>query len=180
MVRSQNHSTKAEPGARVFPSLALLSLLLYIPVQWVVGRHPGSTSIFSSQHRQLQQEFLDMTWPCANRSFSSARSTAFTMFFFPSADVPLPTRQPWLTPGCQFHRPTDVTPVEPARELACSAVIVDESLPDAWNPVRHCEVLVPWRKTGAGQHLGIREQDNLAFTFCRRKIALTPIHPRVR
>lgn len=63
--------------------------------------------------------------------------------FFSAADVASPYFVNQAPPGCQLHRPTDVTPVEPARELACSAVIVDESLPDAWNPVRHWEMLGP-------------------------------------
>jgi hypothetical protein len=137
-------STEPKAGApRLSLRLLCFFLLLYIPVQWVVGRHPGSTSIFSSQHRQLRQEFQDMHVALRQQIIFECTQRGVHDIYFSAADVASPYFANQAPPGCQLHRPTDVTPVEPDRELACSAVIVDESLPDAWNPVRHWEMLGP-------------------------------------
>jgi len=36
-----------------------LLVLLYIPVQWIIGRPPGSTSIVSWQQRELERQFRE-------------------------------------------------------------------------------------------------------------------------
>jgi hypothetical protein len=137
-------STNAEPNAsRLSLLLLCFFLLLYIPIQWLIGRHPGSTSIFSSQHRQLRQEFLDMHAALRRQIISQCTQHGVHDIFFSAADVASPYFVNQAPPGCQLHRATGVTPIEPHRELACSAVIVDESLPDAWIPLRHSEMLGP-------------------------------------
>src|SRR5271168_3127426 len=47
-------------GSRFSVRVLCLLMLLYIPVQWIVGRHPGSTSIFSHEHRDVERQFLSM------------------------------------------------------------------------------------------------------------------------
>jgi hypothetical protein len=131
------------PGSRFSWRFLCLLVLLYIPVQWVVGRHPGSTSIFSSDHWQLGRGFLDMDSALRWQLVSLCTQHGVHDIFFSAADVVSPYLVNQATPACTFHRETDVTPMAPAQKLSCSAVIVDENLPNAWNPVHRWETLGP-------------------------------------
>jgi hypothetical protein len=137
-------STPADfAGSRFSRRLLCFLMLLYIPVQWIVGRHPGSTSIFSSQHLELQREFLNMDLALRRQLLSECTQHGVRDFFFSAADVVSPYLVNQVTPACTLHRETGVTPMVPVQKLTCSSVTVDESLLSAWNPVQRWETLGP-------------------------------------
>ncbi len=123
-------------GSRWTLRVLCLLVLLYIPVQWIVGRSPGSTSIFSWQRRELERQFLEADFALRQQLLSQCTQHGVHDFYFGDSDVLFPylVNEVEATPGCYLHRETDVTPITPERKLTCSAEIVDEGLPDAWNP----------------------------------------------
>jgi hypothetical protein len=157
-------STPADfAGSRFSRRLLCFLVLLYIPVQWVVGRHPGSTSIFSSQHFERKREFLDMDLALRRQLLSECTQHGVRDIFFSAADVVSPYLVNQVTPACTFHRETDVTPMAPGQKLACPAVIVDESLLSAWNPVQRWETLGPVEESLVP--LSAWESENKQFGF---------------
>jgi hypothetical protein len=132
-------------GSRWTLRILCLLVLLYIPVEWIVGRSPGSTSIFSSQHRDLKRQFLAMDSALRQQLISECKEHGVHDIFFADSDVisPYLVNEVEATQGCTLYRETDVTPIESARKRTCSAEVVDESLPDAWNPVHHWQDLGP-------------------------------------
>ncbi len=112
-----------------------LLLLLYIPVQWIVGRSPGSTSIFSSQHQHIKHEFLGVTAALRDHLIAQCAQHGVRDIYFFDGDVisPYLVREVEAQPNCVIHRETVVTLVDDAPKLACSALIVDEGMPNAWN-----------------------------------------------
>jgi hypothetical protein len=135
-------STPADfAGSHFSRRLLCFLVLLYIPVQWIVGRHPGSTSIFSSRHLELQREFLNMDLALHRQLISECTQQGIRDIFFSAADVVSPYLVNQVTPACTFHRETDVTPMAPGQKLSCSSLIVAESLLSAWNPVQRWETL---------------------------------------
>ena len=128
-----------EPSAHAASRLSIrvlcLLLLLYIPVQWIVGRSPGSTSIFSPQHQHIKQEFLGVTAALRDQLIAQCAHHGVRDIYFFDGDVisPYLVNEVRAQPNCVMHRETVVTPVEDAPKLACSALIVDEGMPNAWN-----------------------------------------------
>jgi hypothetical protein len=122
-----------------------LLILLYIPVQWIIGRSPGSTSIFTSQHRELKEQFLSMSATLSNELISQCKQHTVRTIFFADSDVVSPYLINNLAalPDCKLYRETDITPISPGLKLTCSSLVVNESLPDAWNRVHH------WQDLGA-------------------------------
>jgi hypothetical protein len=127
------NSTNKIPNRQAVSILSVCALL-YIPLQWVAGRCPGSVSIFSAQHREMQENFLEeaatlrrqLLFQCAHRGVHD--------IYFKDSDVisPYLVTEVQAQPGCVMHRETLVTPQEDAPKLACSAVVVDEGMPNAW------------------------------------------------
>jgi hypothetical protein len=142
-IASPKPSNLGYAGSRWTLRVLCLLVLLYIPVEWIVGRSPGSTSIFSSQHRDLERQFLAMDSALRQQLIFQCREHGVRDIFFADSDVisPYLVNEVEATPGCKLYRETDVTPIAPARKLTCSAEIVDESLPDAWNRVHHWQDL---------------------------------------
>lgn len=114
-----------------------LLVLLYIPVAWIGGRSPGSTRIFSPQHRQLRQEFFSMEQALRDQLVLRCRRDGIRNIYFFGSDVASPYAIDAVEaiPGCALHRDTIVTLVAPARKLICSSLVVREKVPNAWNPV---------------------------------------------
>jgi hypothetical protein len=108
-------------------------------VQWVSGGHPGSTSIFSPQRRELKSQFLEATVELRRQVVLACNQTGVHDIFLGDIDTlsPYVVNEAEAVPGCELHRETDVTPLSMESELACSSLIVGESLPSAWNPVRN-------------------------------------------
>ena len=132
-------------SGRLKLALCLL-MLLYFPVQWIIGRSPGSTSIFTTQHQELNEQFSSMKAALSQQIISQCKqSAAVHNIFFADSDVVSPYLINDLNalPNCKLYRETDITPIPLSRELTCSSLIVDESLPDAWNRVHH------WQDLGA-------------------------------
>ena len=113
-------------------------ILLYMPVQWITGRHPGSTSIFSSQHQDLRRDFFEAAAALRDQLTAACRQENVHEVYLSDSDVlsPYVVNQTERVANCQLRRATDVTPVEPESEIGCSKLIVDEYLPNPWNPVR--------------------------------------------
>jgi hypothetical protein len=122
-----------------------LTVLLFIPVQWIVGRHPGSTSIFSPQHQELVQQFTDVKLELRRQLIAQCVQHGVHDIIFAFTDVisPYVVNEIEATPGCKAYRETAVTRIALARKLACSSEVVDESRPDAWNPIHHAQTLGP-------------------------------------
>jgi hypothetical protein len=130
------------PGKKAV-SILCVCVLLYIPVQWIAGRHPGSTSIFSAQHREMQQNFLEETAALREQLLFQCAHRGVHDIYFTDGDVisPYLVSEVQAQPGCVVHRETVVTPQEDAAKLACSAVLVDEGNPNAWNPIHDWDYL---------------------------------------
>jgi hypothetical protein len=124
-------------------SVLCVCVLLYIPVQWIAGRHPGSTSIFSAQHREMQQNFLEETAALREQLVYQCAHRGVHDIYFSDGDVisPYLANEVQAQPGCVVHRETVVTPQQDAPKLACSAVVVDEDNPSAWNPTHEWDDL---------------------------------------
>jgi hypothetical protein len=115
-------------------SILCVCVLLYIPVQWIGGRRPGSTSIFSAQHHALEQQFRDATATLRQQLIDQCVHHGVHDIYFSDADVisPYLVGEVQAQPACILHRETLVTPELDSPKLACSAVIVDEAKPNAW------------------------------------------------
>ena len=163
MQETAEHS--AHPGSRLSIRVLCLLLLLYIPVQWIVGRSPGSTSIFSPQHQHIKMEFLGVTAALRDQLIAQCAHHGVRDIYFSDGDVisPYLVRAVQAQPGCLVHRETVVTPREDAAKLDCSALIVDEGMPNAWN-VEH-----NWDDLGALESqvvpLGEWQSDDRQFDF---------------
>ena len=157
--------SSAHAGSPTSIRVLCLLLLLYIPVQWIVGRSPGSTAIFSSQHQHIKREFLGVTAALRDQLIAQCAHHGVRDIYFSDGDVisPYLVRAVQAQPGCFVHRETVVTPREDAAKLACSALIVDEGMPNAWN-VEH-----NWDDLGALESqvvpVGGRESDDKQFAF---------------
>jgi hypothetical protein len=130
------------PGKKTV-SILCVCVLLYIPVQWIAGRRPGSTSIFSAQHREMQQNFLEETAALRQQLIFQCAHRGVHDIYFTDGDVisPYLVREVQAQPGCVVHRDTVVTPQDDPPKLACSAVLVDEGIPNAWNPIHEWDDL---------------------------------------
>jgi hypothetical protein len=132
-----------ESVAKKAVSILCICVLLYIPVQWIAGRHPGSTSIFSAQHREMQQNFLEETAALREQLVFQCAHRGVHDIYFSDGDVisPYLVSEVQAQPGCVVHRETVVTPQDDAPKLACTAVVVDEGNPSAWNPTHEWDYL---------------------------------------
>ena len=135
-------SFHAQPAPNTRPSgprrsvqILCLLLLFYIPVQWIAGRRPGSTPIFSPQHQHIEQQFLGTTAALRRELLEQCARHGIHDIYFTDGDVisPYLLNDIESVPGCSLHRETVVTPMDDAPKLSCSAVLVDEGMPNAWN-----------------------------------------------
>jgi hypothetical protein len=136
--------TRTGSDSRRYLGLLCLGLLLYIPVQWI-GGSPGGKRIFDAHHRELEQQFLEMRLAMRQQILSQCAEHGVHDIFFSGGTVTIPylVNDFEATPGCTLHGETAVTQVAVEPQLACSSVIVDESRPDAWAPVRYSRDLGP-------------------------------------
>jgi len=146
-------------------------MLLYVPVQWIVGRKPGSTSIFSHEHRDVERQFLGMSLALRQQLLSQCMQHGVHNIFFSDDDViaAYVVNQVEATPGCEMQRETPVTLNAPARELACSAEIVDERMPDAWTAGPHVQDLGPLEGKVAPVSTWESERGQYGFTLLKAK-----------
>jgi hypothetical protein len=169
MNQSPDNQTTPEPSAHAGSATSIrvlcLLLLLYIPVQWIVGRSPGSTAIFSSQHQHIKREFLGVTAALRDQLIAQCAQHGVRDIYFTDGDVisPYLVREVQAQPGCFVHRETVVTPMEDAPKLACSALIVDEGMPNAWNVEHNWDY--PDFLEGQAAPVGEWESDDRQFDF---------------
>jgi hypothetical protein len=147
-------------------------MLLYIPVQWIVGRHPGgSSSIFTRQHRDVERQFLGMISALRQQTLSQCTQHGVHNIFFAFDDVMAAyvVNQVEATPGCVIARETPVTMNVTARELACSAEVVYERRPDAWNPGPYVQALGPLQGKVAPVSTWESDGGKFGFTLLQAK-----------
>jgi hypothetical protein len=158
-------------GSRFSVRVLCLLMLLYVPVQWIVGRHPGSTSIFSHEHRDVERQFLSMSLALRRQLLSQCTQHGVHNIFFSHDDVisAYVVNQVEATSGCEMQREIPVTPNAPARELACSAEIVDERMPDAWHPGPHVQYLGPLEGKVASVSTWESDGGQYGFTLLQAK-----------
>jgi hypothetical protein len=146
-------------------------ILLYVPVQWIVGRKPGSTSIFSHEHRDVERQFLGMSLALRQQLLSQCKQHGVHNIFFSYHDViaAYVVNQVEATPGCEMQRETPVTLNAPAGELACSAEIVDERRPDAWIMGPHVQDLGPLEGKVASVSTWESDGGQYGFTLLQAK-----------
>jgi hypothetical protein len=158
-------------GSRFSVRVLCLLVLLYVPVQWIVGRHPGSTSIFSHEHRDVERQFLSMGLAVRQQLLSQCTQHGIHNIFFEGDDVitAYVVNQVETTPGCEIQRETPVTPNAPARELVCSAEVVDETMPDPWNSAPHVQYLGPLEGKVASVSTWKSDGGQYGFTILQAK-----------
>jgi hypothetical protein len=159
-------------GSRFSVRVLCILMLLYIPVQWILGRHPGrSSSIFSHEHRGVQRQFLGMVSALRQQTISQCTQHGVHHIFFNGDDVisAYVVNQIEATPGCEMQRETPVTRNVPALELSCSAEIVYERRPDAWHPQAHVQELGPLEGKVAPVSSWESDLGQFGFTLLRAK-----------
>ncbi len=116
--------------------LLAAGVLFYVPVQWVAGRHPGSTTIFSTHREAVRQGFTEAASALRARLAAGCADGSIRTVYFSDGDVYSPYFLNDLAkfPGCRVIRQTDVTPVDRQTELGCGRFLVDERVLSAWKP----------------------------------------------
>jgi hypothetical protein len=113
--------------------LLWVAVLLYIPVQWLIGRHPGSTSIFTPRHKEIRKEIFATVAATREHLFSQCAHHGIRDIY-PTEDWIGPyliNQFDQAYPGCNFHRAVAISePVE--HEMVCSAVVLEEIYPNPW------------------------------------------------
>jgi hypothetical protein len=106
--------------------LIIVLVLLYIPIQWVGGSHPGSTSIFKGDRVGTETQFLNTV--SALRVEMVKQCKAGGEVLFGDTDVYTPYL---INDTACFRRETEVTPFHLGTR--CKSTMVSERMPDAWN-----------------------------------------------
>jgi len=157
-------------GSRFFVRVLCILMLLYIPVQWVFGRHPGGASSTFS-HRDEERQFLGMISALRQQTVSQCTQHGVHNIFFSLDDVMAAyvVNQVEATPGCEIARETPVTMNVTARELACSAEVVFERRPDAWHPGPYVPALGPLQGKVAPVSTWESDGGQFGFTLLQAK-----------
>lgn len=105
-------------------------------VQWTVGRHFLTSSIFDQRRETLSHSFGEFRSALQSEVLRQCATGQIRHIYFDDLEVGLPyiVNSTLGTPSCQLARTTPVTPLDPDARASCSAVTIMEKHISWWVP----------------------------------------------
>jgi hypothetical protein len=105
-------------------------------VQWTVGRHFLTSSIFDHRHETLSHSFGEFRSALQSEVLRQCATGRIRHIYFDDLEVGLPyiVNSTLDNPSCQLARTTPVTPLDPDARASCSAITIMEKHLSWWVP----------------------------------------------